>query len=149
MAEAQVSPSSASVVAQVIDDGTASVRPFSVIALCVMFNMVDGFDITAMAIVAGSVASELGLTDDRLGLIFSTALAGMMVGAMMLAPISDIIGRRKMIIASLALVGISVVFTANANTLHEFVALFRIGRQHPNGEFILRNCTGWETNGRD
>ena len=110
-------------VREVIDDGTASGQQFLVVGLCMLFNMIDGFDITAMAIVASAVGSELQLSPDRLGLIFSFALAGMMGGAMLLAPLSDIIGRRKMIIASLLLVGVSILFTANATTLTEFIAL--------------------------
>lgn len=118
-----VPESSANLVARVIDDGKASGQQFLVIVLCVLFNMVDGFDITAMAIVASGVASELELSADRLGLIFSFALAGMMAGAMGLAPLSDIVGRRKMIIASLVLIGVSIILTARAETLTEFVAL--------------------------
>lgn len=87
------------------------------------FNMLDGFDITAMAVVASDVSSDLQLTDDRLGWIFSFALAGMMLGAMFLAPVSDMIGRRKMIILSVCLVGVSILFTANATTLTEFIVL--------------------------
>ena len=85
--------------------------------------MLDGFDITAMAVVAGAVSRDLVLTPDRLGWIFSFALAGMMLGAMFLAPVSDIIGRRKMIILSVCLVGASILLTANATTLVEFIGL--------------------------
>ena len=118
---------SSSVVAEVIDNGQVSGQQILVIGLCMFFNMLDGFDITAMAIVATAVSEELQLTADRLGLIFSFALAGMMTGAMFLAPVSDIIGRRKLIILSITLVGVSILFTANAATLTEFIIL-QIGR---------------------
>jgi MFS transporter, AAHS family, vanillate permease len=114
---------SSNVVAEVIDNGQISGQQILVVALCMFFNMLDGFDITAMAIVAGAVSQELQLTADRLGLIFSFALAGMMVGAMFLAPVSDIIGRRKLIILSVTLVGVSILFTANATSLTEFMIL--------------------------
>lgn len=115
--------SSHALVAEVIDNGKVSGQQFLVVGLCMFFNMLDGFDITAMAVVAGAVSTELNLTPDRLGWIFSFALLGMMGGAMFLAPLSDIIGRRKMIIASVVLVGISILLTANASTLFEFIAL--------------------------
>jgi benzoate transport len=108
---------------EIIDSGSMSLQQFQVIGLCLFFNMLDGFDITAMAVVANMVSSELVLTPDLLGWIFSFALAGMMAGAMLLAPVSDIIGRRKMIILSVALVGFSILLTANASTLTEFIAL--------------------------
>ena len=96
--------SSNDLVAEVIDKGQVSGQQVLVVGLCMFFNILDGFDITAMAVVAGAVSSELQLTPDRLGWIFSFALAGMVVGAMFLAPISDIIGRRKLIIVSIVLV---------------------------------------------
>ena len=112
-----------SFVTRIIDRGQLSGRKLLVVALCLLFNMLDGFDITAMAIVATPVAEELALTPERLGWIFSFALAGMMAGAMLLAPVSDRIGRRAMIIISLALVGVSILLTARASTLTEFIVL--------------------------
>ncbi len=111
------------IVAEVIDNGQVSGQQLLVIGLCMFFNMLDGFDITAMAVVATSVSEELQLSADRLGLIFSFALAGMMGGAMLLAPISDIIGRRKLIILSVVLVGVSILLTAQASSLAEFIVL--------------------------
>ena len=111
------------VVAEVIDNGQVSGQQLLVVGLCMFLNMLDGFDITAMAVVASAVATELQLADDKLGLVFSFALAGMMAGAMLLAPVSDIIGRRSLIILSVTLVGASILLTANAGTLTEFVVL--------------------------
>ena len=123
MSEAASPASSASIVADVIDNGQISGQQLLVVGLCLFFNMLDGFDITAMAVVAGSVSTELQLTPDRLGWIFSFALAGMMMGAMFLAPVSDIIGRRKVIIISVCLVGASIILTATASSLTEFIVL--------------------------
>ena len=110
-------------VRDVIDNGRVSGQQLLVISLCMLLNMLDGFDITAMAVVAGAVSSELDLGPERLGWIFSFALLGMMLGAMFLAPVSDIIGRRKTIIFSVVLVGVSILATANASTLTEFIVL--------------------------
>ena len=114
---------SADVVADVIDNGQVSGQQLLVVGLCMFFNMLDGFDITAMAVVATAVSTELQLSADKLGLIFSFALAGMMMGAMLLAPISDIVGRRILIVVSLTLVGVSILFTARATSLPEFIVL--------------------------
>lgn len=115
--------SSLGLVEEVIDNGKVSAQQMLVVGLCMFFNLLDGFDITAMAVVANAVSGELSLTPDRLGWIFSFALAGMMMGAMFLAPVSDLIGRRKLIIFSLMLVGVSILLTANATTLAEFIVL--------------------------
>ncbi|MEM1262742.1 MAG: MFS transporter [Pseudomonadota bacterium] len=108
---------------RVIDDGRVTGQQWLVVGLCMLFNMLDGFDITAMSVVASNVAGELALAPDQLGLIFSFALAGMMVGAMVLAPLSDLIGRRRVIIASVMVVGVSILFTAQATSLAEFIVL--------------------------
>ena len=110
-------------ITRIIDNGQVSFQQILVISLCLLFNMLDGFDITAMAVVAKTVGQELSLSADRLGWIFSFALAGMMIGAMLLAPLSDLIGRRNMIIASLLLVAVSILLTARADSLSEFVIL--------------------------
>ena len=123
MSESATPALSSNIVAEVIDNGQISGQQLLVIGLCMFLNMLDGFDITSMAIVASAVATELQLPDDRLGLIFSFALAGMMGGAMLLAPVSDIIGRRKLIILSVVLVGVSIILTAYATTLTEFIVL--------------------------
>ncbi|MBT8098208.1 MAG: MFS transporter [Gammaproteobacteria bacterium] len=115
--------SSDSLVAEVIDNGKVSGQQVLVIGLCMFLNMLDGFDITAMAVVAGAVSAELVLPPERLGWIFSFALLGMMGGAMLLAPVSDIIGRRKVIILSVTLVGVSIILTARATSLEEFIVL--------------------------
>jgi AAHS family 4-hydroxybenzoate transporter-like MFS transporter len=112
-----------SFVTQVIDDGKISGQQILVVGLCMFFNMLDGFDIIAMAVVAGDVSREMMLPPDKIGWIFSFALAGMMAGAMLLAPISDIIGRRKVIVVSIVVVGVSILLTANATTLTEFIVL--------------------------
>ena len=108
---------------EVIDNGKVSRQQILVVVLCMFFNMVDGFDIIAMAVVAGEVSREMMLPADKVGWIFSFALAGMVTGAMLLAPISDIVGRRKVIVVSIIVVGVSILLTANATTLTEFIAL--------------------------
>ncbi len=113
----------AALVAEVIDNGKVSAQQLLVIGLCILFNMLDGFDITAMAVVASEVGSELSLQARELGWIFSFALAGMMMGAMFLAPIADLIGRRKAIIISIALIGSTVLVTSYVTNLGQFIVL--------------------------
>lgn len=106
-----------------VEHDRISLRQVTIILTCVLFNMVDGFDITAMAIAATSIGRELELSPENLGLLFSFALAGMMFGAMFLAPLSDIIGRRALIILSLLLVGITVCLTALSTNLLSLILL--------------------------
>ena len=106
-----------------IDHGKFSFRQILIVLLCLVFNMVDGFDITAMAVTAHQIGEDMQLSEDKLGLVFSFSLAGMMLGAMFLAALSDVIGRRTMIIFTLVLVGATVLLTASVNSLPALIML--------------------------
>jgi benzoate transport len=110
-------------ISEFIDRGNFSAQQIMIVALCLIFNMVDGFDITAMAVTAHQIGEDMQLTADKLGLVFSFSLAGMMMGAMFLATLSDIIGRRTMIIITLLLVGSTVILTAWVNSLPMLIFL--------------------------
>ena len=106
-----------------IDHGKFSFRQILIVLLCLVFNIVDGFDITAMAVTAHQIGEDMQLSEDKLGLVFSFSLAGMMLGAMFLAALSDVIGRRTMIIITLTLVGVTVLLTASVNSLPALILL--------------------------
>ena len=106
-----------------IDHGKFSFRQILIVLLCLVFNVVDGFDITAMAVTAHQIGEDMQLSEDKLGLVFSFSLAGMMLGAMFLAALSDVIGRRTMIIITLTLVGATVLLTASVNSLPALILL--------------------------
>lgn len=108
---------------QFFDQQKFGLQQFIVIALCLLVNMLDGFDITAMAVVASDVSIEMNIPDHQLGLVFSFSLAGMMLGAMFLASLSDVFGRRKVILYALLIVGVSVVATAYVNSIALLIVL--------------------------
>ena len=105
------------------DQQKFGLQQFIVIALCMVVNMLDGFDITAMAVVANDVSTEMAIPDHQLGLIFSFSLAGMMLGAMFLASLSDVFGRRKIILYGLLIVGVSVLVTAYVQNIIGLIIL--------------------------
>jgi len=102
-----------------------SIKPQQIIlvAMCVLLNMIDGFDITAMAIAVGLIGEELSLYESTLGVLFSSALVGMMIGAMGIASLSDILGRRIVIIFSVILMSISVTLTGFVSDLTHLIIL--------------------------
>ena len=109
--------------AQFFDQQKFGLQQYIVIALCMVVNMLDGFDITAMAVVANDVSIEMAIPDHRLGLVFSFSLAGMMLGAMFLGSLSDVFGRRKIILFGLMVVGLSVLATAYVKSISLLIFL--------------------------
>src|ERR1700744_6136066 len=73
---------------------------FAVIALCGMLMFLDGFDTQAISYMAPFMAKEWEIPREALGPIFSSALVGLMVGYLLLAPLSDRFGHRCMLLVS-------------------------------------------------
>lgn len=57
-----------------------SCQQWLVVALAVLLNMLDGFDVLAVAFTAKSIRSELGLTGAQIGTLMSAGLFGMTAG---------------------------------------------------------------------
>src|SRR4029077_15227564 len=67
------------------------------VGVCVLLNIIDGFDILVMSTAAGAIRQDLSLSAGTLGLVLGASLAGMMLGALLLAPFADRHGRRRLI----------------------------------------------------
>ena len=90
------------------------------VSLCFFLNMLDGIDVLSISFAAPILSREWGIDPKTLGVVFSAALAGMMVGHMLIAPLGDAVGRRKVLAFSLLLIAIGmlgVVFTRSLTTL--------------------------------
>lgn len=79
------------------------------VGTCFVLNMLDGMDILMMSYLAPAITSDWNIGVAALGVVFSAALAGMMVGALVLAPLADQFGRRPVILWSVALMGVSMI----------------------------------------
>jgi benzoate transport len=90
---------------------------YRVIALCIAINLLDGFDILAMAYTAPAIGAEWQLSPERLGILFSLGLAGMMAGSILLAPLADRFGRRPTILGSLAIAALSMLVASQSANL--------------------------------
>ncbi|MEC7291491.1 MAG: MFS transporter, partial [Pseudomonadota bacterium] len=94
-----------------IDNGPMTSMMFIVIGIGFLLNLVDGFDVVAMSVAGPSITADWGISDGEKGWILSSALIGMAIGAAFLAPYSDVIGRRKLILFATALIGTSMIVT--------------------------------------
>ncbi|MDD2129712.1 MFS transporter [Pseudomonas sp. 17391] len=82
------------------------------IGICIVLNMIDGFDVLVMAFTAASVSAEWGLSGAQVGLLLSAGLFGMAAGSLFIAPWADRFGRRPLILFCLALSGIGMLLSA-------------------------------------
>ena len=108
-----------------------------VLLWCALIIICDGYDLAVACIALPSIMKDMGVTAQNAGYMVSSALFGMMFGAIFLGTIADRIGRRKAIAICIALFS---VFTAAAGFTHDpytfsamrFLAGLGIGGVMPN-----------------
>jgi MFS transporter, AAHS family, vanillate permease len=104
---------------------TGPMTTFQLVALgiCWTINMLDGFDVLAIAFTAPEVSREWGLEPTALGIVFSAGLFGMMAGALLLAPLGDYFGRRLTILGGLATITGGMIATAYVDNVYAMVLM--------------------------
>ena len=73
-----------------------------VVALCIVLNALDGFDVLAISFAAPGIANEWGIDKATLGVVLSMELFGMAVGSALIGNVADRIGRRPIILVCLS-----------------------------------------------
>ncbi|MBB3224935.1 MFS transporter [Pseudoduganella umbonata] len=109
----------------------------SILAWCAIIIICDGYDLAVAGIALPSIMKDMGVTAQSAGFMVSSALFGMMFGAIFLGTIADRIGRRAAIATCLALFSL---FTAAAGLTSDpyvfsamrFLAGLGIGGVMPN-----------------
>ena len=109
----------------------------SLLLWCALIIICDGYDLAVAGIAVPSIMKDMGVTAQNAGFMVSSALFGMMFGAIFLGTLADRIGRRWTIVICLALFS---VFTAGAGLTHDpyvfsvmrFLAGLGIGGVMPN-----------------
>lgn len=96
-------------------------RLLLVMSGAVMF--LDGFDTQAIAFVAPALALEWGVPKSDLGPIFSAAIAGLMVGYLVLSPLARRFGHRRLVIACTFAFGVLTLACALASNPTQLIAL--------------------------
>ncbi len=93
------------------------------IAICFLMSVLDGMDVLVVSYCAPAIAEDLDLGPKSLGFVFSAGLIGMAIGAIFLAPFADRFGRKKLILASSFIMGLSVLLTAFSQTITQLIIM--------------------------
>jgi MFS transporter, AAHS family, 4-hydroxybenzoate transporter len=102
MANGTVEDKSVIDVGKIIDDSRLNKVSLSVILLCGLIMMMDGYDYTIISVAASSIMKEWNVGTKAFGVALSAAPFGYLFGAIIFGTLSDKIGRKKtLLIASL------------------------------------------------
>jgi MFS transporter, AAHS family, 4-hydroxybenzoate transporter len=100
-----------------------SPRTFGLLGVSFALVMIDGYDLFIVSFVAPLIAKDLHLNLVNIGTVFAAGLAGSMIGGLLLGHIADRIGRRPILLVSLATAGVATMLCSQAHALSAFASL--------------------------
>ncbi len=83
-------------------------RQWLAVAICLILNALDGFDMLAITFAAPVIREAWQVTHEQIGIVIASSLIGMSLGSLFLSPLADVLGRRTMIIICLTIMAISM-----------------------------------------
>lgn len=108
-------------VAAVISEAQVGRTQLLVLLLCALVTILDGFDLQAIAFTGPVIAQQWKIEATALGFIFSAALVGMTLGAVLIGLLGDHFGRKVAVGLSVATFGLCTLATASADSYHELL----------------------------
>ncbi|MYE10534.1 MAG: MFS transporter [Gammaproteobacteria bacterium] len=104
---------------ELLDSNPIGRLQWRVVVLCFVLAVIDGFDAQIIAYVAPLIADQFALSPEVMGQLYSSALLGLMAGALIGSPVADRIGRKPVILVSAAVMGVFALLTATAESTFE------------------------------
>ena len=104
---------------------TQAMRPFQVmiVSICVLLAMIDGYEVVAMPFTIPHLAKAWTLSPVEIGYLLSAGIFGMALGAVVISPLADRIGRRRHILVCLAVITVGMALSAIAQNVTQLVAV--------------------------
>ncbi|MEU0469328.1 MFS transporter [Amycolatopsis sp. NPDC006131] len=91
------------------------------VSLCLVINLIDGFDLLVTSFIGPAITREWGLSPSAVGVLLSGGLAGMAFGGLFLAPLADRIGRRRLTLGCLALAALGMLAASVSQDLGQLL----------------------------
>jgi MFS transporter, putative metabolite:H+ symporter len=124
-----------------------------VVAILGTGTFFDNFDLISLSIVLSAVAANLGLNSAGSGWLISVGFLGQAVGAIGFGLLSERLGRKRVFVAAVALLGlmsVAAAFAPNAETLGvlRFLQGIGLGAEVPVATALLNEFVRGRTRGR-
>ncbi|MDR9835429.1 MFS transporter [Herbaspirillum huttiense] len=110
--------------------------------LCFLIVATDGMDVAIMGFLAPAITKEWGISRAAFGVVMSAAPIGLAVGALLVGPLSDRYGRKKLLMTAVAWFGacsLACAFAHDVVTLSalRFLTGLGLGAAMPNATTLL------------
>ncbi|QIO07302.1 3-(3-hydroxy-phenyl)propionate transporter MhpT [Acinetobacter shaoyimingii] len=93
------------------------------VGICFLIAVIEGMDIQAAGIAAAGIREYFGLDSSQLGIFFSTGILGLLPGALVGGRIADRIGRKAVLIWSVAIFAIFTLCTVWVNSFNTLLVV--------------------------
>src|SRR6185437_2374223 len=98
------------------ENSETSGRVAVTIVMCFLAAILEGYDIQAFGIAAPKLVAALGLSPAEQGWAASAAMIGLAIGALIGGKLADSIGRKPVLLMSVALFGVGALWTATSGS---------------------------------
>ena len=100
-----------------LNDSPITPYQWVVFALCFVIVLLDGFDTAAIGYIAPSLIKDWGVTRPMLAPVLSAALFGLAAGALSAGPLADRLGRKRVLVGSVAVFALACLASASTSTV--------------------------------
>lgn len=124
------------------DQRPMSRRQWLLLALCFLVVAADGIDVAIMGFIAPPIMQEWGLSKGAFGVVMTAAPVGLVIGALASGPLSDLLGRRIVLLGATLAFGVFTLLTAYSGGATEmafwrFMTGIGLGAAMPNTTTLL------------
>jgi MFS transporter, AAHS family, 4-hydroxybenzoate transporter len=110
-------------VGKVIDDSTLNKVSLSVILLCGLIMIMDGYDYTIITVAGPLIRKEWSVGTKSFGVVFSAAFFGYLFGAIICGALSDRIGRKKTLIFGACIFSIGTLLAYFSHSIQSLIPM--------------------------
>ena len=108
---------------QLVDTKRFGTFHLRILALCLLVQFVDGFDMRSMSLVAPALVKHWHIPREAFGPVFGAAAAGVLLASLAAGPLADRIGRKLLIVGSLLVAAVLMAATAFVHSIDALIAL--------------------------
>ena len=101
----------------IVDSSPLGSWQITIIVICALVAVVDGFDTQSIALVAPAIAAAWHVAPSRFGMVFGAGLFGSLIGALVFGTCADRFGRRPALLVAVALFAATTLVTPFASSL--------------------------------
>lgn len=110
-------------VKDLINNSPISSYQIKAIAICFIIFFLDGYDALVLAFTGPSISEDWKLNYSELGVLLSSGLIGMALGAIFLGSLADKYGRRILIVTCLCIISLGMFLSAFTQNLNQLAIL--------------------------